>query len=108
MAQKYDIVLDGQLGERRGTLVFTENHGCVHGIFSLLGFDNPVSGEKQGQHLKLTHKLRTVFSTLICQTLAEFQGDELSGVVFSGNRRFGLHGKKQQKGAQNDEISEQD
>ncbi len=107
MTQSYDIVLDGQLGQRFGTLRWTETGGEVSGVFSLLGFDNPVSGRREGLKLELTHRLRTAVSTLICRTHAELSGDELSGIVLSGDSRMDLHGKKQKDGYKN-EISEQD
>lgn len=100
MTQSYDIVLDGQLGQRFGTLRWTETDGEVNGVFSLLGFDNPVSGRREGLTLELTHRLRTAVSTLMCRTLAELSGDELSGVVLSGDSRMALRGKKQQEASQ--------
>lgn len=42
MAERYDVVLDGQLGERRGTLTWTETDGRLTGTFTLFGIDNPV------------------------------------------------------------------
>ena len=44
MAERYDVVLDGQLGERRGTLTWTETDGRLTGTFTLFGSDNPVIG----------------------------------------------------------------
>ena len=106
MTQKYDVVLDAQLGQRFGTLVLNETDGNISGSFSLLGFDNPVSGKCVDRELVLTHKLRTIISTLDCETHAELRGDELFGVVISQYSSMDLHGKKQEDGHK-DEISEQ-
>ena len=97
MTQKYEVVLDGQLGERFGTLTWTEAGGDVTGCISLLGFSNPISGKREGQTLELTHKLKTAVSTLVCKTYAELCGDELTGVVVSDYARMKLRGKKQQE-----------
>ena len=37
MAERYDVVLDGQLGERHGTLTWTETDGRLTGTFTLFG-----------------------------------------------------------------------
>ncbi len=105
MTQKYDVVLDAQLGRRFGTLVLHETGGNISGSFSLLGFDNPVRGKRVDRELVLTHRLRTMLSTLDCETRAELRGDELFGVVRSQYGRMNLHGKKQEDGRK-DEISE--
>ncbi len=107
MTQKYDVVLDAQLGQRFGTLVLNETDGNISGSFFLLGYDNPVSGKCVDRKLVLTHKLRTMISTLDCETRVELCDDELFGVVKSQCSRMNLHGKKQEDGLKN-EISKQD
>ena len=64
MAERYDVVLDGQLGERRGTLTWTETDRRLTGTFTLFGIDNPVIGRRSGAVLELTHTLRTAVSLL--------------------------------------------
>lgn len=68
MAERYDVVLDGQLGERRGTLTWTETDGRLTGAFTLFGIDNPVIGRRSGAVLELTHTLRTAVSLLRART----------------------------------------
>lgn len=97
MTQKYDVVLNGQMGERFGTLTWTETGGRVTGSLSLLGFDNPITGTREGRILKLVHRLRTAVSTLSCETQAELRGSELSGTVVSDSVRMGLHGRKREE-----------
>ena len=96
MAHKYDIVLDGQLGQRFGTLIWTETDGNVSGRLSLLGFDNPVSGKCEGQRLELVHQLRTAVSTLSCRTCVELRGSELTGVVTCGHGCMNIRGKEKE------------
>ena len=81
MAERYDVVLDGQLGERRA--------------FTLFGIDNPVIGRCSGAVLELTHTLRTAVSLLRCCTHAELRGRELCGTITSGRSRTRFRGKKQ-------------
>lgn len=102
MTQKYDVILEAQMGQRFGTLVLDETDGNIKGVFSLLGFDNPVSGRCTGGRLVLRHKLRTILSTLNCETQAELRGDTLSGVVISQYNRMKLHGKKRKDDEQNE------
>lgn len=101
MAEVYDIVLESPLGERAGRLCWTEQNGAVEGTLSLLGFDNPVTGRREGQTLELTHPLRTALSTLRCETRAELLEERLSGTVASRWSRFHLQGKKVKEGEEN-------
>lgn len=98
MTEHYDILLESPLGERSGTLRFTERNGAVEGTLTLLGFENPVTGRREGQTLTLTHPLRTVLSTLRCETRAELRGDSLSGTVSFRRSHFRLRGTKSKKG----------
>lgn len=97
MRQTYDVILYGQLGERFGTLTWTEAGGDVSGSLRLLGFENPIRGKRNGQTLELTHRLQTAVSTLLCRTHAELCGDDLAGFVVSDHARMRLRGKKQQE-----------
>ena len=98
MTEHYDILLESPLGERSGTLRFTERNGAVEGTLTLLGFENSVTGQREGRILTLTHPLRTVLSTLRCETRAELRGDSLSGTVSSRWSQFHLLGTKTEKG----------
>ena len=46
MAEQYDILLESPLGERSGTLCWTERNGAVEGTLTLLGFENSVTGQR--------------------------------------------------------------
>ena len=94
MTESYDVVLYGQLGERFGTLCWTESGGNVTGTFSLMGVDNPVTGKITGPNLELFHGLRTAVSTLSCHTSALIQGDVISGIVSSKRGNIKMSGKR--------------
>ena len=98
MAEQYDILLESPLGERGGTLRWTEQNGTVEGTLTLLGFENPVTGQREGQTLTLTHPLRTALSTLRCETRAELLGDALTGTVCFRRSQFRLRGKRSKEG----------
>ncbi len=93
--ETYEVILEGQLGQRAGVLRWEETEGRIRGTFSLLGFENPVTGTRAGARLELTHCLRTAVSTLQCQTELAFEGEMLSGIVQFQRGRMQIHGTKQ-------------
>lgn len=98
MTHTYDVVLDGQLGQRFGQLRWKENGSSVEGMFFLLGVQNPIRGRREGNTLVLTHELKTAVSTLSCQTRAELSGSSLTGIVVTNPAAFAFTERKQQKG----------
>ena len=94
MKETYDIVLEGQLGERRGQLEWDESGGAVHGQLSLLGFDNDLTGERHGGILHLTHELRTQVGRLPCCSTIALQGERLYGAVVTGSASLPLRGER--------------
>ena len=91
---KYDVVLEGQMGQRYGILEWEEKAGRVEGLLCMFGKENPISGSCEGQKLHLVHRLRTAMSMLDCETELEVQGEELSGEVVSQGSHMKLHGRK--------------
>ena len=105
MAESYDIVLDSQLGERRGTLTIDSEGGHVYGRISLVGFDNAVTGERRGGVLYLRHELQTLMSRLKCRSVIRLAGEILTGTVEAGGAVMKLRGIRTTKiGAEQDEI----
>ena len=94
MTHTYDVVLDGQLGQRFGQLRWKENGSSVEGMFFLLGVQNPIRERREGNTLVLTHELKTAVSTLSCQTRAELSGSSLTGIVVIKTGSFRFHGTK--------------
>ena len=70
----------------------------MEGTLTLLGFENSVTGQREGRILTLTHPLRTVLSTLHCETRAELLGDALAGTVCFRRSQFRLRGKRSKEG----------
>lgn len=96
MNGRYHITLDSQLGAREGTLTLAEHDGRVEGVLSLLGFDNPVHGAREGATLRLEHGLRTLVRELPCRSVIEMRDGRLSGTVQTGNARMTLRGYDEQ------------
>ena len=96
MKQQYDyeIVVESQLGPRHGTLSMEETDDVVSGILSLLGFENSVTGKREGKKLCLHHKLRTLVSQLTCRTDLELQESSLTGTIHSEFGSMKIHGQK--------------
>ncbi len=94
MTQQYDIVLHSQLGDRYGWLSWEEDGCAVCGILSLLGFENPVHGQKAENRLELIHDLHTAVSTLACRTALELRGETLCGMVNCAHGSMKIFGRK--------------
>lgn len=93
--EEYKIVLESQLGPREGRLLFVEREGKIEGTLTLLGFQNPVFGEKtDAGSLRLSHHLHTLVSDLVCDSELELTGDELTGTLRSGRNVMAWHGEK--------------
>ena len=107
MKESYNIVLEGQLGERRGQLGWDEAGGEVRGRLSLLGFDNALTGERHGGILHLTHELRTRVGRLSCRSTIVLQGKRLYGAVVTGSVSLPLRGERVYgKAEDKNEVSE--
>ncbi len=94
MKETYDIVLEGQLGERRGRLEWDESGGAVRGRLSLLGFENDFTGERHGGILHLTHELRTQVGHLPCRSTIALHGERLYGTVETGGAFLRVRGER--------------
>lgn len=63
--EAYKLLLKSQLGPREGTLRLEADHGVLTGTLTLLGHENPVSGEWTSAHsFRLSHHLQTAVSDL--------------------------------------------
>lgn len=99
--KRYTIVLESQLGPREGTLQLEEQHGVLTGTITLLGYENPVSGQWTGEHsIRLSHHLHTQVSDLSCVSVLELQGDTITGYLQNGRNVMKWHGQQEiaQKG----------
>lgn len=93
--EEYKIVLESQLGPREGRFQFVEQEGRITGTLTLLGFQNPISGERtETGSLRLFHYLRTAVSELVCASELELAGKQLTGTLRSGQNVMRWHGEK--------------
>lgn len=99
--ERYKIVLESQLGPREGLLQLENQNGILKGTITLLGFENPVSGEWTGEHsIRLFHHLRTQISDLSCVSVFEIEGDTITGTLRNDRNVMKWNGEKEsiQKG----------
>ena len=94
--EQYKIVLESQLGRREGTLQLENQNGALTGMITLLGYENPVSGEWTGEHsIRLSHHLHTQISDLSCISVFEMDGDTITGILKNDRNVMKWHGKKE-------------
>lgn len=96
---RYSVILESQLGPRTGTLRLEDIDGALNGTLTLLGYENPVSGEWVGEHsLRLSHHLRTQVSELSCVSVFELEGDRITGTLINGQNIMKWHGEREESG----------
>ncbi len=93
--KQYKLVLDSQLGPREGTMQLEDQNGSLKGTITLLGYENPVSGEWIGEHtIRLFHHLRTHVRELSCVSIFEMNGNAITGTLKNGWNVMKWHGEK--------------
>ena len=94
--EQYRIVLESQLGPRKGTLQLEDQNGTLTGTITLLGYENPVSGEWTGEHsIRLSHHLHTKISGLSCVSVFEMEGDTITGILQNDWNVMKWHGERE-------------
>lgn len=99
--EQYKIVLESQLGPREGMLQLEERDGALEGTITLLGYENPVSGQWIGEHsIRLSHGLHTQISDLSCISIFEMDGNTIVGTLQNDRNTMKWRGEKEtgQKG----------
>lgn len=92
---RFHIILEGQLGPRKGFLQLQVAGTAVTGSFFLFGVENPVTGERTGENqVCLTHCLRTAVSDLPCRTVLELGPGQVTGTVSTPMGQLALHGER--------------
>lgn len=92
--EKYRLILESQLGPREGILQLTEDKGKAEGTLTLLGYENPVSGEWLSEDtLRLSHSLHTQVSDLICVSLLRIDNDKIVGTLKNETNVMKWHGE---------------
>lgn len=94
--EQYKVILESQLGPRKGILWLEDQNGILKGIIALLGYENPVSGEWTGEYsIRLFHHLHTHISDLSCVSVFEIEGDTITGTLQNDRNVMKWHGKKE-------------
>ena len=94
--EQYRIVLESQLGPRKGILQLEDQNGILKGTITLLGYENPVSGEWTGEHsIRLSHHLYTQISAFSCVSVFEMDGDTITGTLQNGRNVMKWHGERE-------------
>ena len=94
--KQYKMVLESQLGPREGTLRLEEDNGLLKGTITLLGYENPVSGEWIGEHsIRLFHHLQTKITNLSCVSIFEIEGGTITGILQNDWNVMKWHGERE-------------
>lgn len=94
--EQYKIVLESQLGPREGILRLEDRNGLLKGTITLLGYENPVSGEWTGEHsIRLSHLLHTQISNLSCVSIFEIEGGTITGILQNDWNVMKWHGERE-------------
>lgn len=95
MQELYQITLHSQLGPRPGRLALFWSGGKARGTLSLVGHDNPVTGERgEDGRLVLIHPLRTALGEHPCRSILTLAGDSLTGVAELAGCRLRWSGQR--------------
>ena len=80
MTEQYQVTLFSQMGPRAGTLFLERRGARITGTLELVGFQNPLEGERlPGGGLLLRHQLHTSMRDFSCVTRLELHGGLLTG-----------------------------
>lgn len=90
----YDIVLQTQLGARKGTLTLHITNGRITGVCRLLGYETSCEGtiSEHGECL-LRGEIRTFMSQIIYTGEGQANETYIDLSLNAGNNRFHLYGK---------------
>ena len=93
--EAYKLLLKSQLGPREGILQLEADHVAITGTLTMLGHENPVSGEWTSTHsFRLSHYLQTAVSNLVCVSEFEVTEGQLSGTMQTGHTIMLWNGEK--------------
>ena len=89
MTEQYQVIIQSQLGPRKGTLMLCYHGSQVWGTLDLVGVLDPVQGTRAGDGtVRLTHAIRTAVSTLSCETVLKLEKGRLSGTTTARSCRM--------------------
>ncbi|MGN1192489.1 MAG: hypothetical protein ACI4S0_07425 [Dorea sp.] len=95
---RYDIMLETQLGDKSGELMFQIDGNSIEGVCTVLGFSVPCRGMiDQKGNCTLTGQIKTFMTTYDYIGAGYVDHDRVDLVLNSGKKRFYLTGTAFQK-----------
>ena len=101
MTEQYQVTIQSQLGPREGILTLSYRENYITGSLDLVGYVNAVQGvQAEDGTLHLFHPIRTVVSTIPCETVLQLQAGSLRGTSTSRSARMRWEGALIHPGSQ--------
>lgn len=101
MTEQYQVRIQSQMGPREGVLTLSYQGSYVTGSLDLVGYVNTVQGVQAADGtLHLFHPIRTVVSTIPCETVLRLQVGSLRGTSTSRSARMRWEGTLLRQGPQ--------
>ena len=93
MTEQYQVTIQSQMGPREGVLTLNYQGSYVTGSLELVGYVNTVLGVQAADGtLHLFHPIKTVVSTIPCETVLSLQTGSLRGTSISKSVRMRWEG----------------
>ena len=93
MTEQYQVTIQSQMGPREGVLTLSYQGSYITGSLDLVGYVNTVQGVlAEDGTLHLFHPIRTVVSTIPCETVLRLQAGNLRGTSTSKSARMRWEG----------------
>ena len=93
MTEQYQVTIQGQLGPRKGVLTLNYQENNITGSLDLVGYVNMVQGvQAVDGTIHLFHPIKTVVSTIPCETVLQLNAGGLRGTSISKSARMRWEG----------------
>ncbi len=93
VTEQYQVTIQSQMGPRKGVLTLRYRGDRVTGSLEMVGYVNTVQGVRtEDGTIHLVHPIRTVISTIPCETDLELHGGCLRGTTTSRTARMRWEG----------------
>jgi len=91
----YQISVSTQLGQRSGTLSWTEQSGSLNGTLELLGQSTPLSGRRvSADACDFSGEIRTIVSRIPYRAVCTLSSSgTLQGTFYTSSGDFAVHGR---------------
>ena len=89
VTEQYQVTIQSQMGPRKGVLTLRYRGDRVTGSLEMVGYVNTVQGVRtEDGTIHLVHPIRTVISTIPCETVLYLQAGNLRGTSTSKSARM--------------------